>query len=299
MKHCSIFTADLGSGLREGNDYSCVCLFSSGPNVPTTWICSNLFTWDPLPFSWSQPLQTCQTCSVGPQLTGTPKHVQICSLNINDWFGKWAVGIWLKCPLVLLMSVYFVYWELLPNAREGNVFRGICYSVHRRSLHSSSGWRPPPLDAYTPGWRPSWMEIFPGWRAFWMETLLCMGDSPAERTWDQTGSDIMHPWKEHGTRQWVTSYWRLVVATVAFGTHPTGMGSCFIVYHGIKYWYIHNQIPQSFSDTVLDRTLTQLPPLLYFLFLSLFGQDRNKWWSFKQIEERWEIENKNQSYLFL
>ena len=38
------------------------------------------------------------------------------------------------------------------------------------------------------------------------------------------------PWKEHGTRQEVTSYtpwyWNLVVATAAVGMHPTGMHSC-------------------------------------------------------------------------
>ena len=48
-----------------------------------------------------------------------------------------------------------------------------------------------------------------------------------EGTWNQTGSNIIHhhSWKEHGTRQEVTSYtpwyWHLVV-----GTHPTGMHSC-------------------------------------------------------------------------
>ena len=57
-----------------------------------------------------------------------------------------------------------------------------------------------------------------------------------EGTWAQTGSEIIHPsWKEHGTRQEVTSYtslvWYLVVATAAVGTHPTGMHSRFICKH--------------------------------------------------------------------
>ena len=55
---------------------------------------------------------------------------------------------------------------------------------------------PPPRDQTATGIRP------PGTR-------------PLEGTWDQAGSDIIHP-----------SSGALVAATAAVGTHPTGMDSC-------------------------------------------------------------------------
>ena len=53
------------------------------------------------------------------------------------------------------------------------------------------------------------------------DVTSCLGQyhpdrQPLEGTWDQTGSDIIHP-----------QYCHLVAATAAVGTHPTGMHSYF------------------------------------------------------------------------
>ena len=40
------------------------------------------------------------------------------------------------------------------------------------------------------------------------QTSFPLEADPLERTWYQTGRDIIHPWKEPGTRLEVTSYTR-------------------------------------------------------------------------------------------
>ena len=76
---------------------------------------------------------------------------------------------------------YQFFWQL-PTAREGNVFRSVCLSTGGGGGRTPSGGRP-----------------------------------LQEGTWDQTGSDIINPRKEH------------VAATAAVGAYPTGMHSCLLL----------------------------------------------------------------------
>ena len=92
--------------------------------------------------------------------------------------------------------------RLLPTAREGYVFRSACQSFCSRGERKA--------DLLPPGSRPLGKNMVPDRKRH---------HTPLERTWDQTGSDIIHP-------PW---YWHLVAATAAIDRHPTGMDSCLIL----------------------------------------------------------------------
>ena len=106
----------------------------------------------------------------------------------------------------------------------------VSHSVHRGSpSRGRSSWADTPLDrdalhrdpwtetldrdllteAWTETWTETpWTETSPGQRLLPDMNPLDRGplerdpsgQRPSEGTWDQTGSDIVHPWKEHGTR---------------------------------------------------------------------------------------------------
>ena len=99
-------------------------------------------------------------------------------------------------------------YTLLPTAREGNGFRTICH-VPGRGYYITSCLNPSPPARLPPPPPP-----------------------PPEGTWDQTGTDMIPPWKKQGTRHELTSdpiplwCWHLVVATSVVSTHPIGFHSC-------------------------------------------------------------------------
>ena len=134
-------------------------------------------------------------------------------------YAKTQLGLWQKLQretkIVTIDSTFSP--KKLPTAREGNVFRSVSSFCSRgeagRTLRS--GQRPMgEEDRRTPGQRPH-------------------GQTPL---WKEHGTrqevTSCTSWKEHETRWELTSYtpswnWHLMAASAVVSMHPTGMHSCF------------------------------------------------------------------------
>ena len=94
---------------------------------------------------------------------------------------------------------------------EGYVFTPVCHSVHRggsASVHAGIPHTPPPGPGTPPEQTPPWNQALPHSRHPHQSTLL----PPGTRHPLPLGADTPPPCQQ--------------TATVADGTHPTGMHSC-------------------------------------------------------------------------
>ena len=86
--------------------------------------------------------------------------------------------------------------------------------------------------------------------------------APPKRTWDQIGTDIIHPW-----------YWHLAAATAVVGAHLTGMHSCFLC--SFLYHHIQDGIQVDKSKKVTPKCRSKSP-----MYLFLWRDSLKSWFIF-------------------
>ena len=91
--------------------------------------------------------------------------------------------------IFLGLSLVLICWFIFTDAKEGNVFRSVCHSVPSLSLEADtpSGDKPPPPASRHPQKEHGTRQEVASY------TFL-------EITWNQTGSDIIHP--QHQFQRW-------------------------------------------------------------------------------------------------